>query len=150
MTEVIVVRNPTILVSKMCCALTHSMILIQIFQAVTFVGFLTGFVAVLCIGNYFRAKRAQERQRQQRLARLAGGSGLIDSPRSHYSGSSGQRSEDDVSEQQHLLSGAKGGPKLHVNVNHQTSRRRNSNVMDEGIDSLLLQVDETPRRTTHV
>jgi hypothetical protein len=107
-------------------------------------------VAVLCIGNYFRAKRAQERQRQQRLARLAGGSGLIDSPRSHYSGSSGQRSEDDASEQQHLLGGAKRGPKLHENVNRQTSRRRNLNAVDEGTDSLLLQVDETPRRAIHV
>jgi len=26
---------------------------------------------VLCIGNYFRAKRAQERQKQRRLAKLA-------------------------------------------------------------------------------
>lgn len=26
---------------------------------------------MLCIGNYFRAKRAQERQRQRRLAKLA-------------------------------------------------------------------------------
>ena len=30
-----------------------------------------GFITVLCIGNYFRAKRAQERQRQRRLAKLA-------------------------------------------------------------------------------
>lgn len=132
----------------MCCTLTHYTH--SNIQAVTFVGFLTGFVAVLCIGNYFRAKRAQERQRQQRLARLAGGSGHIDSPRSHYSGSSGQRSEDDASEKQHLLGGAKRGPKLHVDMNHQTSRRRNSNAMEEGTDSLLLQVDETPRRTTHI
>ena len=36
-----------------------------------FVGFLVGFITVLCIGNYFRAKRAQERQRQRRLAKLA-------------------------------------------------------------------------------
>ena len=34
--------------------------------------FLIGFITVLCIGNYFRAKRAQERQRQRRLAKLAG------------------------------------------------------------------------------
>jgi hypothetical protein len=33
--------------------------------------FLVGFITVLCIGNYFRAKRAQERQRQRRLAKLA-------------------------------------------------------------------------------
>ena len=30
-----------------------------------------GFITVLCIGNYFRAKRSQERQRQRRLAKLA-------------------------------------------------------------------------------
>jgi hypothetical protein len=41
-------------------------------QAVCFVGFLVGFITVLCIGNYFRAKRAQERQRQRRLAKLSG------------------------------------------------------------------------------
>jgi len=32
-----------------------------------------GFITVLCIGNYFRAKRAQERQRQRRHAKLASG-----------------------------------------------------------------------------
>mmetsp|Transcript_3131 Transcript_3131/g.3627 ORF Transcript_3131/g.3627 Transcript_3131/m.3627 type:complete len:89 (+) Transcript_3131:86-352(+) len=42
------------------------------FKAVCFVGFLVGFITVLCIGNYFRAKRAQERQRQRRLAKLNG------------------------------------------------------------------------------
>ena len=42
----------------------------EIIVAVVFVGFLTGFVTVLCIGNYFRAKRAQERQRQRRLANI--------------------------------------------------------------------------------
>ena len=41
------------------------------FQAICFVCFLVGFITVLCIGNYFRAKRAQERQRQRRLAKLA-------------------------------------------------------------------------------
>lgn len=41
-------------------------------QALCFVIFLVGFITVLCIGNYFRAKRAQERQRQRRLAKLAG------------------------------------------------------------------------------
>lgn len=48
-------------------------------KAVIFVGFLTGFVLVLCIGNYYRAKLAMERQKQRRLARLAGrtGSGIL-------------------------------------------------------------------------
>ena len=40
-------------------------------KAICFVTFLVGFITVLCIGNYFRAKRAQERQRQRRLAKLA-------------------------------------------------------------------------------
>lgn len=35
----------------------------EVILAVTIVGFVTGFVMVLCIGNYFRAKRAAERQR---------------------------------------------------------------------------------------
>ena len=33
--------------------------------------FLVGFITVLCIGNYFRAKRAQERQKQRRDAKMA-------------------------------------------------------------------------------
>ena len=43
-------------------------------KAICFVVFLVGFITVLCIGNYFRAKRAQERQRQRRLAKLAASS----------------------------------------------------------------------------
>ncbi|GAX20052.1 hypothetical protein FisN_1Lu473 [Fistulifera solaris] len=45
--------------------------LIEVILAIAFVTFLVGFITVLCIGNYFRAKRAQERQRQRRLAKLA-------------------------------------------------------------------------------
>eukprot|EP01083_Nonionella_stella_P059906 156712_1 len=41
----------------------------EVIVAVCFVGFLVGFITVLCIGNYFRAKRAQERQKQRRLAK---------------------------------------------------------------------------------
>jgi len=44
---------------------------IEVFLAIAFAGFLVGFVLVLCIGNFFRAKRAQERQRERRLERLA-------------------------------------------------------------------------------
>jgi len=40
-------------------------------QAICFVAFLVGFILVLCIGNYYRAKRAAERQRQRRLTKLA-------------------------------------------------------------------------------
>ena len=39
-------------------------------QAVLFVTFLVGFITVLCIGNYLRAMRAQERQKQRRDAKL--------------------------------------------------------------------------------
>mmetsp|Transcript_8220 Transcript_8220/g.14073 ORF Transcript_8220/g.14073 Transcript_8220/m.14073 type:complete len:89 (-) Transcript_8220:72-338(-) len=45
--------------------------LFEVIFAVCFTAFLIGFIAVLCIGNYFRAKRAQERQRQRRLSKLA-------------------------------------------------------------------------------
>ena len=44
-----------------------------------FVRFLVGFITILCIGNYFRAKREQERQRQGRMAKLAA-SGINSSP----------------------------------------------------------------------
>mmetsp|Transcript_37152 Transcript_37152/g.54655 ORF Transcript_37152/g.54655 Transcript_37152/m.54655 type:complete len:158 (-) Transcript_37152:489-962(-) len=44
--------------------------IVELILAVTFASFLIGFIAVLCIGNYFRAKKAMERQRQRRLERL--------------------------------------------------------------------------------
>eukprot|EP00588_Corethron_pennatum_P010447 CAMPEP_0194267452 /NCGR_PEP_ID=MMETSP0169-20130528/1944_1 /TAXON_ID=218684 /ORGANISM="Corethron pennatum, Strain L29A3" /LENGTH=190 /DNA_ID=CAMNT_0039008285 /DNA_START=225 /DNA_END=797 /DNA_ORIENTATION=- len=44
--------------------------LFEVIVAVIFTGFLIGFITVLCIGNYFRARRAQERQRQRRLAKM--------------------------------------------------------------------------------
>lgn len=74
--------------------------MVEVILAAIFVGFLTGFVAVLCIGNYFRAKRAMERQRQRRLAQLAAGHS-IDSPRSNYSSSGA--SSTNGGEQQMLL-----------------------------------------------
>eukprot|EP00578_Thalassiosira_sp_NH16_P021200 CAMPEP_0181095844 /NCGR_PEP_ID=MMETSP1071-20121207/10724_1 /TAXON_ID=35127 /ORGANISM="Thalassiosira sp., Strain NH16" /LENGTH=104 /DNA_ID=CAMNT_0023178229 /DNA_START=368 /DNA_END=681 /DNA_ORIENTATION=- len=43
----------------------------EVVLAICFVAFLVGFITVLCIGNYFRAKRAQERQRQRREAKQA-------------------------------------------------------------------------------
>jgi hypothetical protein len=73
-----------------------------IFVAV-FVGFLVGFVAVLCIGNYFRARRAMERQRQRRLARLAGQNGAISSPRSSATSGASVQSDEHL----HLLAGNK-------------------------------------------
>jgi hypothetical protein len=60
--------RPLFLLNDRC---TISNFFVVVLQAVAFVTFLVGFITVLCIGNYFRAKRAQERQRQRRLAKLA-------------------------------------------------------------------------------
>lgn len=89
--------------------------LVEMIAMVVLFGFLIGFVSVLCIGNYFRAKRAMERQKQRRLARLSnGGNGYIDSsPRSHHSSatSGGSTRSGGGDEMQHLL-GGKGTPDL--------------------------------------
>lgn len=96
--------------------------------------FLIGFVAVLCIGNYYRAKKAMERQKQKRLARLSGhaGNGVVglDSPRSDQSTASTQFNED----QQNLLMGGR--------TNNSAARRRH---MDDQ-DNLLLDVNDTGPR----
>ena len=130
----------------------------KIIQAVTFVGFLTGFVAVLCIGNYYRAKRAMERQRQRRLARLSGvgGNGVImDSP-AHSTATS-----HDSDEQNHLLGGGKGmmasrGGMMSKPSNQSwqaSSRRRN---FDDGggggggTDTLLLDINDTQQRAPRI
>lgn len=58
----------------------------ELILATFFVAFLVGFVCVLCIGNYFRAKRAMERQRELRRRRAnssAGGSGTNQNGSSH-------------------------------------------------------------------
>lgn len=59
--------------------------------------FLVGFITVLCIGNYFRAKRAQERQRQRREAKQAaaagssgGGANNMDGRGLHHGGGGGK------------------------------------------------------------
>jgi hypothetical protein len=59
----------------------------ELIFATFLVAFLVGFVCVLCIGNYFRAKRAMERQRELRRRRASSatnnnGSNTTDSPRS--------------------------------------------------------------------
>uniref|UniRef100_A0A7S1Y086 Uncharacterized protein n=1 Tax=Grammatophora oceanica TaxID=210454 RepID=A0A7S1Y086_9STRA len=56
----------------------------EVIVAVTFISFLTGFVFVLCLGNWYRAKRAMERQRQRRLEKMNG-----TTPRSSTDGSPG-------------------------------------------------------------
>ena len=93
-------------------------------MAVVFVCFMVGFISVLCIGNYYRAKKAMERQRQRRLARLAGNagngvvglsSGVAHSPNSTVSGSSGANSTD---EQRNLM----GGGSSNGAVSHRQKR----------------------------
>ena len=101
---------------------------IEIIVAVTFVGFLTGFVVVLCIGNYFRAKRAQERQSQRRLAKENGEYHYMyaspDSPRSEYSAASSAYM-DEGPERQHLLS-------LHQRKHVLQSKNKNSSSTTGG------------------
>ena len=100
--------------------------LTEVLIAVVFVFFFVGFVSVLCIGNYYRAKRAMERQRQRRLARLAGnaGNGVVglgntESPRSTVSGGSSANSY----EQRNLIGGSSA-------ISHRQQK-------DSGMDLLL-------------
>ena len=100
--------------------------LTEVLIAVVFVCFFVGFVTVLCIGNYYRAKKAMERQRQRRLARLAGnaGNGVVglggtESPKSTISGTSSANS----TEHRNLLGGFSA-------ISHRQSR-------DNGADLLL-------------
>ena len=98
---------------------------------------MVGFVCVLCIGNYYRAKKALERQKQRRLARLANSNGgglgmngvVVDSPKSSTTSGS-----DMETERQHLLAAA------------QPSRRRNNNNNNNDMmsdnESLLFKVDD--------
>ena len=90
-------------------------------------GFLTGFILVLCVGNYFRAKRAMERQKQRRLARLSnGGNGFVDSPRSQQSSntSGASTARSGTEEGQYLLSSAQEA------AASSAARRRNHNEED--------------------
>ena len=103
--------------------------LTEVIIAVVFVCFFVGFVTVLCIGNYYRAKRAMERQRQRRLARLSGnaGNGVVglggtDSPRSTISGASSANS----AEHRKLLGSSNA-------MSHRQTR-------DNGTDLLLQRV----------
>lgn len=100
--------------------------LTEVLIAVVFVCFIVGFITVLCIGNYYRAKRAMERQRQRRLARLSGnagngvvGLGSADSPRSTISGASSANS----AEHRNVMGGF-------GEVSHRQNR-------DKGLDLLL-------------
>lgn len=89
----------------------------EIVVAVTFVGFLVGFIAVLCVGNYFRAKKAMERQRQRRLARLVQQNSNTMSEMSpnhaHFTSQNSVGSSVYSDEQQSLLGGGGGGGPRH-------------------------------------
>lgn len=94
---------------------------------------MVGFVCVLCIGNYYRAKRASEKQKQRRLAKLSNIPGVVvDSPKS--SKSSTTSGSDVDPERQHLLS----------RPAQQQNRRRNNNNNNhlEDTESLLFQVND--------
>jgi hypothetical protein len=56
----------------------------ELVVAAVLIGFLVGFVFVLCLGNYYRAKRAMERQRERRL-RTQAGHAAMGSPHSLHS-----------------------------------------------------------------
>ena len=105
----------------------------EVLLAAVLLGFLSGFVCVLCVGNYFRAKRAMERQRQRRLARFSnGGNGYVDSPRSHHSAATSGGSSGD--EQQLLLTKTPDPREL--------QRRRQ---YDDANDLLLIEETNPPR-----
>lgn len=115
--------------------------LTEVIVAVGLVSFLIGFVAVLCVGNYYRAKQAMERQKHKRLARLSGhrGNGVvgIDSPRSDKSTTSTQFHDELLPQQQDMLA-------INGRTNMGTTSRRRTN--DEIQDSLLLDVNATGPR----
>lgn len=75
----------------------------EVVLAVTYVGFMVGFVAVLCVGNYFRAVRAAERQRQNRLDNQGSARVRPSSPRSGVSGDSSLYGEEGHGESVILL-----------------------------------------------
>ena len=114
--------------------------MVEVLLATIFVCFLTGFVAVLCIGNYYRAKKAMERHRQRRLARLSHGTGgnvesMIGaghgSPGSNFSATTSGESVA-IDERKPLLAQPSELP-----------RRRNNNIND---DLLLFSNYDEPQR----
>lgn len=124
---------------------SHGRSIIEVLIATIFVCFLTGFVAVLCIGNYYRAKKAMERHRQRRLARLSHGTGgdvggmTVDnignsSPGSNYSATTSGESVV-IDERKPLLAHPAELP-----------RRRNNNISDDLL--LFTNNDDQHRKPT--
>jgi type II secretory pathway pseudopilin PulG len=104
--------------------------LTEVLIAITVVCFLLGFVAVLCIGNYYRARKAMERQKQKRLARLSGQSGVVVgedySPRSIISGGSSRSGEE---QRNPLLSGMGTQPRRRNADEDLLSQPNKPNIM---------------------
>ena len=98
--------------------------IVEAILAVIVVGFLTGFIAVLCIGNYFRAKKAMERQRQRRLARLSGAGRMTNVSGSPAHSSSAGSSIVTTDERQHLLAKP---PELPRRRNNNATNNNNNN-----------------------
>jgi len=129
--------------------------LFELVVAVTFAGFLVGFVTVLCVGNYIRAKRAMERQRARRLEKqILEKNTSMTSERSYSPYNSSHTSSmahwdstninNNGSERTYLLGGGisqrpRGGKPNTTTAPH--------NFLTEDTDSLLLH-EETP--TNHV
>ena len=108
--------------------------LAEILVATVFVFFMLGFIGVLCIGNYYRAKKAMERQRQRRLARLAGnaGNGVIGangggvsahSPNSTVSGTSSAGNSTEEQQQRNFTGNSKNNA-----ISHR--QKRDTTVVD--------------------
>jgi len=127
----------------------------ELMVAVAFAGFLIGFVAVLCVGNFLRAKRAMERQRSRRLEKQGEGKNLnnniMGSPYSSQSGSAswGNWSNNDGGgERTHLL--REDGMAHRPRKNQQQQQQPTDFLSDES-HSLLLHVetDSHPSRSNH-
>ena len=62
--------------------------LIELIFAISLTSFLVGFVSVLCIGNYLRARRSQERQRARREENKKNGGSASKFKRNQFSSTS--------------------------------------------------------------
>lgn len=120
--------------------------LVETILAVVFGGFLTGFILVLCVGNYYRAKRAMERQRQRRLARLSngGGNGVVDDSPNSIATSGGSTKSGGGEEQTYLL-----GNTTTSTTQNEAARRRNNAMMPLVQEDLLLQ-ENPPSKSANV
>ena len=124
---------------------SHGRSIVEVLIATIFVCFLTGFVAVLCIGNYYRANKAMERHRQRRLARLShGAGGNVDSTVEDKAGHSSPGSNYSVTTSGESMVVDERRPLLAQPP--ELPRRRNNNVNDDLL--LFTSNDEQQRHPT--